>query len=332
VNRTDADPAEPDLAWIEALSASAVGELLRPVDLAAGTTLARAGEVGEHFLLVVEGRAVVTDPNTGEEVAEVGPGSILGELALLTDGIRQSDVTVSAPLRGLVGDARVFDLALGVDEFRVHVATCAAARLAADAESVTVHDREGRAVQIRPLLPGDREAYLDALATASRETLVNRFFSGASPSSAVIDYLLDVDYVRHFAWVAIDPDGPGAEGQAIGLGRYIRDRDDPATAEWAVAVAETHRRRGVASLLLGALGVTAQANGVETLTANVLGDNIAMRALLDELGASWERVEAGVVATALPSVRLASLFDADAVEDLEATVVAMARAATLALA
>ena len=306
--------------------------MLHPVELEAGTQVAKAGERGEHFLLVVEGRALVTDPSTGEEVAEVGPGSILGELALLTDGRRLRDIVVTSPLRGLVGDAHSFALALGVEEFRTHVAGCAAQRLAASATAVVAHDRSGDELLIRPLLPADRDAYLDALATASRETLVNRFFSGASPSSAVIDYLLDVDYVRHFAWVAVDHDGDDSNGEPVGIGRYIRDRDDPTTAEFAIAVAESHRRRGVASVLLGALGVTALASGVATLTANVLSDNVPMRALLDELGASWERVEAGVVATALPATRYASLFDQAAVADLESSIEAMVRAASLALA
>ncbi|MGI9602185.1 MAG: GNAT family N-acetyltransferase [Acidimicrobiales bacterium] len=321
-----------DEAWIDTLRQSPVGARLQSVSFEPGTTVARAGEPGRHFLVVLEGTASVADPETGQVIAEVGPGSIVGELALLTDGPRTKNVTVTKAMNGLVGDADAFDQAMGVDAFRTHVAGCAAQRLAASARAVPTTDQTGNEILVRPLLPTDRDAYQEALSSASRQTLVNRFFSGAAPSRAIIDYLLDVDCVRHFAWVAVDPTGPGPDGQGIGVARYIRDRDDPATAEWAVAVAETHRRRGIASLLLGALGVTALASGVETLTANVLSSNTAMRALLDEVGASWDRVEPGVVGTAMPAGRFAALFDPAAVGALEESISAMTHAATLALA
>jgi len=331
----DPTPAAP--SWVSALQSSAAAELLRPVSYEADTVVARAGELGDHFLVITAGSAQVTDPDDGAEVATVGAGSIVGELALLTDGIRTRDVTVVEHLEGLEGDVQAFDVAMELDEFRAHVAGCAAHRLASFAKAVPAHDHQGRLVLLRPLLPSDREAYLDALAHASRQTLVSRFFGGGAPSRAVIDYLLDVDYVSHFAWVALEPEGPVAEGAdpqgaGVGVARYIRDRNDPTTAEWAVAVTETHRRRGVASLLLGALGVTAVASGIETLTANVLADNVAMRALLDEIGATWERVEPGVVATSLPAVRFAALFEDEAVPALEESIAAMTHAANLALA
>lgn len=316
--------------WVEALQRSEVGPLLTPVTFEPGTVVARAGEAGEHFLVIIAGTAAVSDAATGEVVAEVGPGSILGELALLTGGPRSNDITATGTIHGLVGDSQAFDLALGVAPFRTHVGATAARRLASFAHAVSARDRDGHEIQLRPLLPSDRAQYLGALKAASRETLVNRFFSGGQPSQSVIDYLLDVDYLRHFAWVALDPAGPDPV-EGAGVGRYIRDREVPTTAELAVTVAEPHRRRGIGRLLLGALGVTAMASGIDTLSANVRADNHPMRRLLEGLGASWERVEPGVLATSLPVAQVAEPFDAQAAESLRTSIDAITRAASLAL-
>jgi CRP-like cAMP-binding protein len=316
---------------VEALRRSEVWGLLTPVTFEPGTLVIRAGEPAEHFLVIIYGAADILEPSTGEVLAAVGQGSILGELALLSSGRRSHDVVATATIEGWVGDTRAFDRALQVDAFRTHVGATAAKRLAAFARTVSTLDRLGHEIAVRPLLPTDRHQYLAAVTSASRETLVNRFFSGAPPSQGVIDYLLDVDYLRHFAWVALDLSVPGTAGEGAGVGRYIRDRQDPGTAELAIAVAEPHRRRGIASLLLGALGVTAAASGISTLTANVLADNHPMRALLEGMGATWERAEPGVLATSLRPERLATLFDERAADQLRSSIEEMTRAATLAL-
>lgn len=64
--------------------------------LGAGEELVRQGEPGDELFLVLDGMLdVVVD---GEQVAEVGPGAIVGERALLEGGSRTSTLTARTPV------------------------------------------------------------------------------------------------------------------------------------------------------------------------------------------------------------------------------------------
>ena len=66
--------------------------------LAAGSCLMREGEVGDAVYLVEEGQARVDKLSTGE-TWQVGPGTALGEGALLTGNVRSATVTAESELR-----------------------------------------------------------------------------------------------------------------------------------------------------------------------------------------------------------------------------------------
>src|ERR671924_1129808 len=73
--------------------------------LAAGETLVEQGEPGDELYLLLDGVfAVEID---GEEVAEVGPGALVGERALLEGGTRKATLRAATPARVVVvpGDA-----------------------------------------------------------------------------------------------------------------------------------------------------------------------------------------------------------------------------------
>jgi hypothetical protein len=74
--------------------------------LAAGEDLVTQGEPGEDLFLLLDG--VLTVVVDGGEVAEVGPGSILGERAVVEGGIRTSTLRARTPVR--VAIARSSDL------------------------------------------------------------------------------------------------------------------------------------------------------------------------------------------------------------------------------
>jgi Cyclic nucleotide-binding domain len=75
----------------------------------AGTTLMQQGAEGNDVFLVLDG--VVTIDVDGEVVAELGPGAILGERAILEGGVRTSTVVATTECRLAV--AEVADLDLG---------------------------------------------------------------------------------------------------------------------------------------------------------------------------------------------------------------------------
>lgn len=62
-----------------------------------GVQLTRQGEPGDELYLVLDG--VVRVDVDGHPLAELGPGAVLGERALLEDGRRTSTVTALTPLR-----------------------------------------------------------------------------------------------------------------------------------------------------------------------------------------------------------------------------------------
>ena len=62
------------------------GQALDEVDLPAGHVLMREGEIGSQMFMLVSGEARVE--HGGREIAVLGPGSHLGEMALVAEGPR----------------------------------------------------------------------------------------------------------------------------------------------------------------------------------------------------------------------------------------------------
>jgi CRP-like cAMP-binding protein len=77
------------------------------VDVRAGKILTREGEVGRECFVVLDGTAVVH--REGRPIGEIGPGSIVGELALLDNTLRNATVVATTAMRVLVLDVREFD-------------------------------------------------------------------------------------------------------------------------------------------------------------------------------------------------------------------------------
>jgi len=80
---------ESDVATIAAL-----GE---PVDAETGAVLMDQGDVGTECFFVIAGNAGVY--SGGQHIAEIGPGSIVGEMALVGHKPRNARVVADAPMR-----------------------------------------------------------------------------------------------------------------------------------------------------------------------------------------------------------------------------------------
>ena len=70
---------------------SQVSRLMTPLDLKAGKVIARQGEVGREFLILLEGQVEVA--RDGKIIAVRGPGDFIGEIALLDNRPRTATVT-----------------------------------------------------------------------------------------------------------------------------------------------------------------------------------------------------------------------------------------------
>jgi CRP-like cAMP-binding protein/RimJ/RimL family protein N-acetyltransferase len=273
---------------------------LVPVSVSVGEPLMRQGDDSDAFFVVLDGEALVTRRvgAAPQVVVVLRPGSIIGELGLLRQRVRAATVLVTQPVLALRGDAAAFAALLDVGGVRQRLAKLVAGRLAMFAPIVPVLLKSGEVIGVRAGLPSDRSGLAESIRKMSAESLHRRFFGSAVPE-ALIDYLVDIDYVDHFAWVALAAPRSGAE--RIGSCRYIRSVDDRSTAEVAFGLVDEWQGRGVGSVFIGALAVAAAATGITTFTASVLYDNTPMRTIFDRAGAHWAHDERGVVITAVPA-------------------------------
>jgi CRP/FNR family transcriptional regulator, cyclic AMP receptor protein len=80
--------------------------LLTPVSFKTGDVLCVEGNFGLQVFIMVTGKAEVT--KAGEVIAEVGPGDLVGEMALLDMSLRSASVTATEPVAALVASAHEF--------------------------------------------------------------------------------------------------------------------------------------------------------------------------------------------------------------------------------
>lgn len=299
---TDVELSTADLAAMDVFAGCTTSDLvplaavLTPLQAPAGIELMRQGEQAVSFLLISSGSAQVTHVGDDDAVviSEVADGMVVGEIALLRNGRRTATVTTSSPLSGWVGDHHAFDQMVQIPEVMDRLVRIARQRLAAYITAVPIKARDGTELLLRPVLPGDSARTVQGHVEFSGETLYRRFMTARMPSPALMHYLFEVDYVDHFVWVVTEPDG-----SLVADARFVRDTENPTVAEIAFIVGDSYQGKGIGTFLLGAVAVIARLEGIEKFTARVLGDNLPMRAILDHLGAYWERDDPGIVTTVI---------------------------------
>jgi CRP-like cAMP-binding protein len=104
------------------------------IDVREGKTLMREGSIGHEFFILVEGSVRVTQED--QKLADLGPGSWFGEIALLTQEPRSATVTATTPLRAVVIVDHAFrGLVERYPPIATKVLRCVAERLARNAQS-----------------------------------------------------------------------------------------------------------------------------------------------------------------------------------------------------
>jgi len=140
--------------------------------------------------------------------------------------------------------------------------------------------RDGEALVVRPIESQDRSGLRDAFAHLSQESRYKRFLAPIrSLTESELDYLTQVDHRDHEALVALN-----ADGEIVGVARYIRLPDDPTVAEVAVTVVDEWQGRGVGTGLLRRLAQRASETATGRFLAVCLAGNRDMLELLHELG------------------------------------------------
>lgn len=307
-----ADPASDPRSMAADLASS---ELFRGVpaeDLVELTATATARELAEDEVLIeqgarVEAVAVVrsgllsvrrhADGQT-REVARVGPGGNVGEMALLSD--EPASATVLAILPTVVAELPHASLAgmLARPELHRRLQRTVGRREATNRlegiSEIAVTSPDGSEWHIRPLWPDDWRLMQASRKRISEESLRQRFFTLPKMHEGFLRRLANVDFLDQFAWAVLEDDGHGL----VAVGRSARLPDAPDVAEIALLVADDLQGRGIGGLLTVALAAAAQAQGIALFEATALADNDAIQRLLTRYGAVWGPGERGQEVTA----------------------------------
>jgi GNAT superfamily N-acetyltransferase len=158
-------------------------------------------------------------------------------------------------------------------------------------DHVTLAD--GTDIIIRPVEPNDKAE----LAAGFRHLgALTRYRSlgetEQSLTSSQLAELTDVDHDSRETLVAL----VARTGEAIGIARYVRRRDEPDLADLGCTVADTWQRRGVASALIERLASQARAAGITRFAARtVVGDDSGRRLLAHVADQITEHRDGGTV-------------------------------------
>lgn len=158
--------------------------------------------------------------------------------------------------------------------------------------------RDGTPVRVRPVRSDDKERLREVMERLSPDSRYSRF-AGAKKglSKSELRYLTELDWSKHQAWIAVDPNQDGEP--ALGVARCVR-LESSSVAEAAVAVVDPLHGRGLGTILLGVLTRSALDADIDTFRAYVQVDNAPMLEIFHQLGAITSFAEAGVVAVDLP--------------------------------
>jgi len=148
-----------------------------------------------------------------------------------------------------------------------------------------VHLRSGRKVAFRPIRADDIGRLEAAHGRLSPATRYQRFLAAKPRLTAdELRYLTDVDQRHHVALIAT----PAEDHELIiAVGRFVRDQEDPAAAEFAIVVGDPYQGEGLATELLRRLADAALERGVARFTATALADNEPVHRLLHRLAGQF---------------------------------------------
>jgi len=133
---------------------------------------------------------------------------------------------------------------------------------------------DGKAIEIRPLLPSDEFAYRNFFYSLQEKTIYMRYFYKMRTFSheVVQKQWSSVDYHKNMSILGLVQKGGHKEIMAIGS--YAQESDD--RAEVAFVVREDFQNKGIASYLIEILEKIARENHYTSFCATVLRENTAM--------------------------------------------------------
>jgi GNAT superfamily N-acetyltransferase len=148
-------------------------------------------------------------------------------------------------------------------------------------------------IVIRPIQPADKRLLERGMRRLSPESARLRFLAPKDHLTlAELRYLTEIDYVRHYAVVAVRAEDPT---DLVGVGRWVVDPARPHAAEMAIAVGDCYQGQGIGTAMGAALVEAARQRGVTEFTASILPENSPAQRLFARISERMSgRVENGI--------------------------------------
>ena len=136
---------------------------------------------------------------------------------------------------------------------------------------------------IRPICLDDRERIIGLFNHLSPESRYLRFAHAISKlPDDFLDDILDLDYIREMALVAVIPSQTDGE-EIIGISRYVTPPKQN-VCEFSLSVSDSHTTHGIGTHLMLDLIQHAKENGIQEMLGYVLSKNLRMLNLVSDLG------------------------------------------------
>lgn len=146
----------------------------------------------------------------------------------------------------------------------------------------TLELKDGSTVFVRPVRPEDENLFKAFFEKVSQEDLRLRFFAPVRDfSHTFLARLTQLDYSRAMAFAAFDK----PDGEMLGAVRLHADPDHK-SGEYAILVQSTLKGKGLGWALMNLIIRYAAADGIETITGEVLKENTTMLEMCKTLGFS----------------------------------------------
>lgn len=149
--------------------------------------------------------------------------------------------------------------------------------------------RDGTPVIARPLLDEDRALVAEAYRRLTPDARYQRFWTrtGEMIGDAMLDRLVGQDPMKHMTWAILDP---AREFPGMGGASWWRNEDQADEAEISMMVLDDDQRRGIGTLLLALMWLTALRADIHHLVAYTLIDNRQAAKWMRDCGGqgSWD--------------------------------------------
>jgi GNAT superfamily N-acetyltransferase len=132
--------------------------------------------------------------------------------------------------------------------------------------------RDGTPVIVRPLVEDDRAMVAEAYRRLTPEARYQRFWTrtGEMIGDTMLDRLVEQNPANHMTWALLDH---AREFPGVGGASWWRNVGNPDEAEISLMVLDKDQRRGIGTLLLAIMWLTAFRAGFEEMVGYTLVDN-----------------------------------------------------------